>query len=43
VQNGTNVTTIAPGDGRAPYFQNFQFSVQQALSGRASVEAAYVA
>jgi hypothetical protein len=42
VQNGTNVTMIGPGDGRPPYFQNYQFSVQQALTARMSIEAAYV-
>ena len=42
VQNGTNVTMIGPGDGRPPMFQNFTFNVQQALSERMSVEAAYV-
>jgi Carboxypeptidase regulatory-like domain/TonB dependent receptor len=42
VQNGTNVTMISPGDGRPPMFQNYTFSVQQAISARMSVEAAYV-
>jgi hypothetical protein len=42
VQNGTNVTMIGAGDGRTPYFQNYQFSVQRALSSRMSIEAAYV-
>jgi hypothetical protein len=42
VQNGTNVTMIGPGDGRPPMFQNYTFSVQQAISARASLEAAYV-
>jgi hypothetical protein len=42
VQNGSNVNMIGKGDGRAPYFQNYQLSVQQALSGRMSIEAAYV-
>ncbi|MBS1859132.1 MAG: carboxypeptidase regulatory-like domain-containing protein [Acidobacteria bacterium] len=42
VQNGTNVTMIGPNDGRPPMFQNFTFSVQQAISERTSIEAAYV-
>lgn len=42
VQNGTNVNMIGADDGRAPYFQNYQFSVQQALAGSTSVEVAYV-
>ena len=42
VQNGSNVNMIGAGDGRTPYFQNFQFSVQQALPGTSSIEAAYV-
>jgi len=42
VQNGTNVTMIGAGDGRSPYFQNYQFSVQRALTARMSLEAGYV-
>jgi hypothetical protein len=42
VQNGTNVTMIGAGDGRPPYFQNYQFSVQQEFSGKTSLEVAYV-
>ena len=42
VQNGTNVTMIGANDGRPPYFQNYQFSVQQEFSAKTSLEAAYV-
>ncbi len=42
VQNGTNVTMIGAGDGRPPYFQNYQFSIQQEFSAKTSVEVAYV-
>ncbi len=42
VQNGTNVNYIGHGDGRPPYFQNYQFSIQQQLASRLVVEAAYV-
>jgi hypothetical protein len=42
VQNGSDVRTIGPGDGRPPYFQNFQFSIQQEVAPRLVVEAAYV-
>jgi hypothetical protein len=42
VQNGTNVNYIGRADGRPPYFGNYQFSVQQMLTGRMSIEAAYV-
>lgn len=42
VQNGSAVTMIGKDDGRPPYFQNFQFSVQQALPGQLFLEAAYV-
>ncbi|MCX6628845.1 MAG: TonB-dependent receptor, partial [Candidatus Solibacter sp.] len=42
VQNGSAVTMIGKDDGRPPYFQNFQLSVQQALPGQLFVEAAYV-
>jgi hypothetical protein len=42
VQNGTNVTMIGAGDGRPPYFQNYQFSVQREFSARTSLELAYV-
>ena len=42
VQNGTNVTMVGKGDGRPPYFQNYQISVQQELAAKTSIEAAYV-
>jgi hypothetical protein len=42
VQNGSNVNMIGKGDGRPPYFQNAQFSVQQMLASRMVIEAAYV-
>ncbi len=42
VQNGSNVNMIGKGDGRPPYFQNAQFSVQQLLAARMVLEAAYV-
>ncbi len=42
VQNGSDVNYIGSGDGRPPYFQNFQLSVQQELAARIMVEAAYV-
>ncbi len=42
VQNGSNVNYIGRGDGRPPYFQNFQFSIQQELPARFLMEAAYV-
>jgi hypothetical protein len=42
VQNGSDVTMIGRGDGRPPYFQNGQFSIQQMLGSRWLVEAAYV-
>ena len=42
VQNGTNVTMVGRGDGRPPDFQNYQFSVQQELGARSSIEVAYV-
>ncbi len=42
VQNNTAVNYISHGDGRPPYFQNYQFSVQQQLASRLVVEAAYV-
>ena len=42
VQNGTNVTMIGADDGRPPYFQNYQFSVQQEFVAKTSLEAAYV-
>lgn len=42
VQNGSNVNFIGQGDGRPPYFQNFQFSVQRQLFGGFLVEGSYV-
>jgi Carboxypeptidase regulatory-like domain/TonB dependent receptor-like, beta-barrel len=42
VQNGTNVTMIGAGDGRPPYFQNYQFSVQQEFAAKTALEVAYV-
>ena len=42
VQNGTSVNYISRGDGRPPYFSNYQFSVQQMLASRLSLEVAYV-
>jgi hypothetical protein len=42
VQNGSDVRMIGRGDGRPPYFQNFQFSIQQEITPRLVVEAAYV-
>ena len=34
VQNGTNVTMVGKGDGRPPYFQNYQIGVQQELAAQ---------
>jgi hypothetical protein len=42
VQNGSTVNMIGRGDGRPPYFQDFQFSVQQEVAPRLLVEASYV-
>ena len=42
VQNGSNVNYIGRDDGRPPYFQNFQFSVQRQLWGKVVAEASYV-
>jgi hypothetical protein len=42
VQNGTNVTMVGQGDGRPPYFQNYQISVQQEFAGKTALEVAYV-
>src|SRR5258708_6497503 len=42
VQNGTNVTMVGKGDGRPPYFQNYQVSVNRQLTGKTSIQAAYV-
>lgn len=42
VQNNQNVNAILGGDGRPPYFQSFQFSVQRELPLRLLLDAAYV-
>jgi hypothetical protein len=42
VQNGSNVNYIGRGDGRPPYFQNYQLSLQQELPWRLMVEGSYV-
>lgn len=42
VQNGSSVNYQGPGDGRPPYFQNFQFSIQQQLASKLVVDASYV-
>ena len=42
VQNGTAVNYIGRGDGRPPYFGNYQFSVQQMLASRLVFEVSYV-
>jgi hypothetical protein len=42
VQNNSSVDMIGPGDGRPPYFQNFQFSVQQEIMPRFVAEVSYV-
>ncbi|MBC7928500.1 MAG: TonB-dependent receptor [Bryobacteraceae bacterium] len=42
VQNGSNVNMIGRGDARPPYFQNFQFSVQQEVITGLLLEASYV-
>jgi hypothetical protein len=42
VQNRSNVNYQGAGDGRPPYFQNFQFSIQQELAPKLVVEAAWV-
>jgi hypothetical protein len=42
VQNNSNVELIGAGDGRPPYFQDFQFSIQQELAPRLVAEASYV-
>jgi hypothetical protein len=42
VQNGSAVRMIGKGDGRTPYFSNYQINVQRELSGQSSIEAAYV-
>ncbi len=42
VANGSNVLTMYPGDGRPPYFQNWNFNVQRELPGNILLDAAYV-
>lgn len=42
VQNGSAVNYQGRGDGRPPYFQNFQFSIQRELAPKLVAEAAYV-
>ncbi|MBL8228009.1 MAG: TonB-dependent receptor, partial [Bryobacterales bacterium] len=42
VANGQNVNAILTGDGRAPYFQSFQFSIQHELPGSFVLDTAYV-
>lgn len=42
VQNNSNVNMIGPADGRPPYFQNYQVSVQRMLAPQTVLEAAYV-
>ena len=42
VQNGSSVNMVGRNDARAPYFLNDQISIQQALPGQSSIEAAYV-
>ncbi len=42
VQNGSSVNMIGLNDGRPPYFQNWQLSIQQALPGQIALDVAYV-
>ncbi len=42
VQNGQNVNVIQAGDGRPPYFQSYQFDVQQELPLGFVLDASYV-
>ncbi len=42
VQNGSSVNMIGLNDGRTPYFQNYQLSVQRSLPGQLALEVAYV-
>jgi len=42
VQNGSSVNMIGLNDGRTPYFQNWQLSVQRSLPGMMALEVAYV-
>jgi hypothetical protein len=40
--NGQDVRVIGRDDGRAPYFQNWSFTVQREFTSRVSLEAAYL-
>jgi hypothetical protein len=42
VANGSNVLTMYPGDGRPPYFQNWNFDLQREVPGHILLDAAYV-
>jgi Carboxypeptidase regulatory-like domain len=42
VANGSNVLTMYPGDGRPPYFMNWNFDFQRELPGKFLVDVAYV-
>jgi hypothetical protein len=42
VANGSNVLTMYPGDGRPPYFQNWNFDLQREVAGHILLDAAYV-
>lgn len=42
VQNNSNVNMIGRNDGRAPYFQNATFGIQQELWGRTVLDVSYV-
>ncbi|MBL8178447.1 MAG: TonB-dependent receptor [Bryobacterales bacterium] len=42
VQNGQNVNAILAGDGRPPYYQSYQMSVQQELPAAMVLDLAYV-
>jgi hypothetical protein len=42
VANGSNVLTMYPGDGRPPYFQNWNVDVQRELFANVLLDAAYI-
>jgi hypothetical protein len=42
VQNGSNVNYIGRGDGRAPYFQNHTFGIQQEFWAKTLLDVSYV-
>ena len=42
VANGSNVLTMYPGDGRPPYFENWNFDVQRELPWNILYDVAYV-